>query len=229
MTFPSYPGRLLGTGTDSLPSIVFSLVLAPLLAFLYYFLCVLILPLEKALILGGLMILYYIPPSGKESLIPVGIALGIPWWLMATSLALLDVLTSLFMILNIRLALRIPVLGPWISGFLGKGDEFMKKRPWIARWSVLGVAFFVFLPFQGTGGVGATLVGMLIGLSPLQILLAVAIGASAECLLFAVGSDIIWRLILGNISVGIPVAGAVLAAVVVAYVLLRRWYGGEEE
>ena len=75
----------------------------------------------------------------------------------------------------------------------------------------------------------ATLVGMLVGLSPLQILLAVAIGASAECLLFAVGSDIIWRLILGNISVGIPVAGAVLAAVVVAYVLLRRWYGGEEE
>lgn len=229
MAFPAYQEPLRGTGEGTLPSIVFSLVLAPLLAFLYFFLCVLILPLDKALILGGLMILYYIPPSGKESLIPVGIALGIPWWLMATSLALLDVLTSLFMILNIRLALRIPVLGPWISGFLSAGDEFMGKRPWIARWSVLGVAFFVFLPFQGTGGVGATLVGMLVGLTPLQILLAVAIGASAECLLFAFGSDIIWRLILENISLGIPVAGATLAAVVVAYLLLRRWYVGKEE
>jgi len=81
---------------------------APLLAFLYYFFCVLLLPLEKALILGGLMILYYIPPSGKESLIPLGIALGIPWWLIATSLVVLDVLTSLFVILNIRLALASP-------------------------------------------------------------------------------------------------------------------------
>lgn len=229
MAFPVYQGSLWGTGKDTLPSLVFSLVLAPLLAFLYFFLCVLILPPEKALILGGLMILYYIPPSGKESLIPVGIALGIPWWLIATSFALLDVLTSLFMILNIRIALRIPVVGPWISGFLGRGDEFMEKRPWIARWSVLGVAFFVFLPFQGTGGVGATLVGMLVGLSPLQTLLAVALGASAECLLFAIGSDIIWRLILENISLGIPVAVATFAGVVVAYLLLRRWYEGKEE
>jgi uncharacterized membrane protein len=229
MAFPAHQPSPWGTGKDSTFSLVFSLALAPLLAFLYFFLCLFILPPEKALILGGLMILYYIPPSGKESLIPVGIALGIPWWLMGTSFALLDVLTSLFMILNIRLALRIPVLGPWISVFMSTGGEFMKKRPWISRWSVLGVAFFVFLPFQGTGGVGATLVGMLAGLSPVQILLAVAIGASAECLLFSLGSDIIWRLIHENLSLGIPVAVAVLAAGVVAYVLLRRWYRGEEE
>jgi len=175
------------------------------------------------------MILYYIPPSGKESIIPLGIALGIPWWLIATSLVLLDVLTSLFVILNIRLALRIPVLGPWISRFLGSGEEFMKKRPWVARWSVLGVAFFVFLPFQGTGGVGATLVGMLVGLSPSRILLAVALGASAESLLFALGSEIIWRLILENFALGILVAIAALAIAVIAYLLLRRWYEGERE
>ncbi len=229
MAFQAYEATLPATGKDSLLSSVLSLLLPPLLAFLYYFFCVLILPLEKALILGGLMIIYYIPPSGKESLIPLGIALGIPWWLIATSLALLDVLTSLFIILNIRLALRIPVLGPWISRFLGSGEEFMKKRPWIARWSVLGVAFFVFLPFQGTGGVGATLVGMLVGLSPSRILLAVALGASAECLLFALGSDIIWRLILENFAVGVQVAIAVFAIAVIAYLLLRRWYEGEGE
>ncbi|MDH7510642.1 MAG: small multi-drug export protein [Methanolinea sp.] len=220
--------RLLTSGESPL-SILFSLSVAPLLAFLYFSLCLFILPLPKALILGGLMILYYIPPSGKESLLPLGIALGIPWWLMATSLALLDVLTSLFMILNFRLALRIPVLGPWISTFLGNGEEFMKKRPWIARWSVLGVAFFVFLPFQGTGGVGATLVGMLVGLSPSSILLAVAIGGTAECLLFALGSEIIWRLILENLVLGAGVALAVLAMGAIIYLFLRRWYEGERE
>jgi len=229
MAFQEYEATLPATGKGSLLSSVLSLFLPPLLAFLYYFFCVLILPLEKALILGGFMILYYIPPSGKESIIPLGIALGIPWWLIATSLVLLDVLTSLFVILNIRLALRIPVLGPWISRFLGSGEEFMKKRPWVARWSVLGVAFFVFLPFQGTGGVGATLVGMLVGLSPSRILLAVALGASAESLLFALGSEIIWRLILENFALGILVAIAALAIAVIAYLLLRRWYEGERE
>jgi uncharacterized membrane protein len=229
MAFQEYEATLPATGKGSLLSSVLSLFLPPLLAFLYYFFCVLILPLEKALILGGFMILYYIPPSGKESIIPLGIALGIPWWLIATSLVLLDVLTSLFVILNIRLALRIPVLGPWISRFLGSGEEFMKKRPWVARWSVLGVAFFVFLPFQGTGGVGATLVGMLVGLSPSRILLAVALGASAESLLFALGSEIIWRLILENFALGILVAIAALAIAVIAYLLLRRWYEGKRE
>ncbi|MCQ8894666.1 MAG: small multi-drug export protein [Methanolinea sp.] len=216
-------------GRDSPLSLLFSLSIAPLLAFLYFSLCFFTLPPEKALVLGGLMILYYIPPSGKESLIPLGIALGIPWWLMATSLALLDVLTSLFMILNFRFALRIPVLGPWISTFLDSGEEFMKKRPWISRWSVLGVAFFVFLPFQGTGGVGATLVGVLVGLSPSRILLAVAIGASAECLLFALGSDIIWRLILENLAFGAGVALAVIACGALIYLFLQRWYDGGGE
>ncbi|HQA80753.1 MAG TPA: hypothetical protein PLV96_08175, partial [Methanoregulaceae archaeon] len=76
-------------------SAIMRLVIPVSLAFFYYSWCVLILPLNAALILGGLMITYYIPPAGKESIIPIGIALGIPWWLMATSLAVLDVLTAL--------------------------------------------------------------------------------------------------------------------------------------
>ncbi|MEM2124073.1 MAG: small multi-drug export protein [Methanolinea sp.] len=225
---PALPAALRPGGGGSPLSVAASLLLAPLLAFLYYGLCLLILPLDRALVLGGLMILYYVPPSGKESIIPAGIALGIPWWLMATSLAVLDVLTGLFVIQNIGIALEIPVLGPWIRGFLERGGEFMEKRPWISRWSVPGVAFFVFLPFQGTGGVGATLVGMMAGLSPAEILLAIGLGASAECFLFAAGSEVIWRLVLENAAVGIPVAVAAVAAFAAAYVLLRRWYGGGE-
>jgi len=42
----------------------------------------------------------FIPRPGKESIIPIGIGLGIPWWLMVLTLTLLDVVTSLFMIMN---------------------------------------------------------------------------------------------------------------------------------
>ncbi len=200
---------------------VFRLLLPGAIAFLFFMSVFLIVPAHFAWVLGGLMILYYVPPAGKESIIPLGIALGIPWWLMAAALALLDVLTSLFMLLNFSYALRIPYLGPWISHFLATGDEYMKKRPWIARWRIPGVAFFVFLPFQGTGGVGATIVGMIAGLTPVQILIAVAIGGTAECLLFAFGSEVIWRLILSNFLLGIGVAVAVIAGAVAIWFAFR--------
>jgi uncharacterized membrane protein len=198
------------------------LILPGAIAFAFFLLCFLIIPGESAMILGGLMILYFIPPAGKESIIPLGIALGIPWWLMAISLALLDVLTGLFMILNFGIALRIPYLGPWISRFIASGNDFILERPWLARWRTLGVAFFVFLPFQGTGGVGATIVGMMVGLSPAKILLAIAIGGSLECLMFALGSELIWNLILTNVYLGIGVAALVIIAAVVAFLVFRR-------
>jgi len=206
----------------SLISAFIRLILPVGLAFLYYSWCVHLLPLNSALILGGLMITYYIPPAGKESIIPIGIALGIPWWLMATSLAVLDVLTALFVILNFGIVLRTPMLGPWISRFMRSGEEFMAKRPWLSRWRVLGVAFFVWLPLQGTGGVGAVLVGKMVGLTSRQILLAIGIGATAECLMFAVGFELIWRLLLTNLYLGLAVALAVIAAAILLHVIYRN-------
>jgi uncharacterized membrane protein len=205
-----------------LASTIIRILLPVILVFLYYSWCILLLPLHSALILGGLMIAYYIPPAGKESIIPLGIALGIPWWLMAASLAVLDVLTAFFVILNFGIVLRIPMLGPWISRFMRSGEEFMAKRPWLSRWRVLGVAFFVWLPLQGTGGVGAVLVGKMVGLTSKQILLAVGIGATAECLMFAVGFELIWRLLLTNLYLGLAVALIVIAFVVLLHIVFRN-------
>jgi uncharacterized membrane protein len=201
-------------------------ILVPLLlALAWYMFTFLVLQPDQILILGGLIIAYFIPPSGKESVIPVGVALGIPWWLMAATLAILDVLTALFMILNFGLVLKLPKLGPWVARFLASGKEIMTRRPWIARWRVLGVAFFVFLPLQGTGGVGATLVGIMVGLTPAEILLAVGIGGSLEALTFALGSEIIWTLILTNLPLGLAVAAAVIVVAVVMFLVFRRRTG----
>jgi uncharacterized membrane protein len=198
-------------------------ILVPLLlALAWYMFTFLILQPEQILILGGLIIAYFIPPSGKESVIPVGVALGIPWWLMAATLAILDVLTALFMILNFGLVLKLPKLGPWVARFLASGKEFMARRPWIARWRVFGVAFFVFLPLQGTGGVGATLVGIMVGLTPAEILLAVGIGGALEALTFALGSEIIWTLILTNLPLGLAAVAVVIVFAVVMFLIFRR-------
>jgi len=213
---------LFGDGVVSPVSLAPRLLLPVVFAFAFFFSTFLLIPAEQAWILGGLLIFYFIPPSGKESIIPVGIALGIPWWLMVVALALLDVLTGLFMLLNFGIALRLPYLGPWISRFIASGDEFMQKRPWLARWRVIGVAFFVFLPFQGTGGVGATVVGMMMGLKPWEILLAIGIGGTLEALMFALGSELIYQLILSNLYLGIGAALVVVAIAVATLLLIRK-------
>ena len=50
--------------------------------------------------LSGLMFLYFVPPMGKESVIPIGIAQGIPWATLAFSIAFVDIVVCLFLIWN---------------------------------------------------------------------------------------------------------------------------------
>lgn len=214
---------LLFGGEETSPFSLAARLLLPFsIAFAFFLSSFLLVSAELSWILGGLMILYFVPPAGKESVIPIGIALGIPWWLMVMALSLLDILTGLFMLLNFGIALRIPKLGSWISRFLASGDEFMKKRPWLARWRMLGVAFFVFLPFQGTGGVGATIVGMMVGLSPGEILLAIAIGGTLECIIFALGFELIYQLLLTNLYLGLAVAAVIILIVIFGFLLFRK-------
>ncbi len=210
-------------------SMYLRLLIPPLIAVLFFLVCLLILPPERILILGGLMLAYYVPPAGKESIIPIGIGLGIPWWLMAITVILLDVITSLFMIMNFVLMLRVPRLGPWIEKTTLTGREFMEEHPWMARWRIPGVAFFVMLPLQGTGGVGATVVGLMAGLSPGEILLAVGIGAAIESLIFALGSELIWRLLMAHFIAGTVVAVGLILCVILIFVYFNRHMAGKEK
>jgi uncharacterized membrane protein len=204
-----------------LPNAGIRLLLPPVLLFLYFLISSLLLPVDKSLILGSLMIVYYIPPSGKESVIPAGIILGIPWWLMALTVVVQDVITGLFMILNLDLVFRIPRLGSWTYRFLSRGKEYLTRWPWLSRWGVWGLAFFVMLPFQGTGGTGAPLVGWMMGLSPKKILFAVGLGASLEALFFALGAEIVWSLVFSNLLLAMMVFAVFVLTVFLAYYLFR--------
>ena len=205
------------------------LLVPPLLAVIFFVMTFLVLSGKQIPILGGLMLAYFIPPSGKESIIPIGIGLGIPWWLMALTLTLLDVITALFMLLNFTLMLRVPRLGPWIEKTTASSKEFMAEHPWLNRWRIPGLAFFVMLPLQGTGGVGATVIGLMIGLSPMEILVAVAIGAAVESLAFAVGWGLVRELMLANLVLGIVVAVAVIMGTILLIILIQRRFTQDKE
>lgn len=97
-------------------------------------------------------------------MIPIGIAVGLPWWIMAFSIALMDILAGIFMALNFDIALKIPGVGGWIRKFIAGGEDFFAKRPWLERFYFTGVVLFVMFPLRGSGGIGATLVGRMMGL-----------------------------------------------------------------
>jgi uncharacterized membrane protein len=210
-----------------LPNAGIRLLLPFFLVFSYFLGSFFVLPTDKALILGSLMIAYYIPPSGKESIIPVGIILGIPWWLMAVTVVVQDVITCLFMILNLDLVFRIPRLGSWTYRFLARGKEFLARWPWLSRWGMWGLAFFVWLPFQGTGGTGAPLVGWMMGLSPQRILFAMGIGSTFEALFFAVGAELVWNLLFSNLILALVVLAFFVFTVFLAYFLFRDRSGAQ--
>lgn len=111
-------------------------------------------PAEQWLLLFGMMVAYIVPPLGRETIIPVCILWGIPWWLAAFTLAFLDFAGGLFMAWNFPLVLRIPpyVGPPWVSRFTAAGRTFLDRRPWLERLYFVGLIAFVALPLTGRGG-----------------------------------------------------------------------------
>ena len=78
------------------------------------------------------------------------------------------------------------------------------------------------LPLQGTGGIGATVVGVIAGLTPGEILLAVGIGAAMESLAFALGWGLVQEVFLANRILGYVAAFAVIVGTILLYILVRH-------
>jgi uncharacterized membrane protein len=213
--------ELMPTRKIGIPERMFRLALPFLLGIPYLVLLLFFLPYELWLAHGGLLIAYILPPAGKESVIPIGIAIGLPWWLIAFSIALMDILTAIFMALNFDIALKIPGVGRWIRKFITNGEEFFSRRPWLERFYFAGVVMFVMFPLQGSGGIGGTLVGRMMGLSPGKVIGAIAFGAFAGCIIIALGVEAIKELFLMNAVLGSAVAVSVVAILGLLYVLYR--------
>ncbi|OPX64224.1 MULTISPECIES: small multi-drug export protein [unclassified Methanoregula] len=146
----------------------------------------------------GLMVAYLLPPAGKETVIPLGIALGIPWWYMALSITLIDIETGLFMALNFDLAYRLPLLGPVLSDLTEKTRGFLASHRWLAGLWFFAVVLMVGVPFFGSGGVRGSIAGKLLGMSTVLTFLAIVAGALMGCFAIALGSDAILSFLCAN-------------------------------
>lgn len=130
----------------------------------------------------GLILVYFIPPAGKESIIPAAIAMGIPWLTICIAISFIDIISCLFMLWNFEVIGLIPFVGPYITHLMRKGSHTLEKHSWLERLYFFGLMFFVFLPLQGTGAISGTVLGKMAGMPPLEIFCAISIGATLHSL-----------------------------------------------
>jgi len=181
-----------------------------------------LLPVEQWLLLVGMMVAYIVPPLGRETIIPVCILCGIPWWLAAFALAFLDFVGGLFMAWNFPLVLRIPYIGPWVSRFVAAGRTFLDRRPWLERLYFVGLIAFVALPFDGSGSIVASIVGRMLGMAKTEVLSCITIGGIIGSFGIALGIDYIVNFIPAG--AGIWFSLAIFLLIVIALLVMYRNY-----
>jgi len=178
---------------------------------------------KEFLILSQLMLVYFVPPFGKGTVVPLGIAGGVDPWAIAICTAFVDIAVGVFLTWNFDLAKKIPFIGSGINRIQLKGKAMLKDLPWLERASFLGIVVFVMFPFQGSGAVGGTILGRAIGLSPNRNLSAVAIGAISGSLILS--ASVVYG--LGVLAILAPLQIAVtvmfLGLCLVIYYLYQHW------
>lgn len=188
----------------------------------YILILFLILTPQQFEIILGLMVLNLVPPAGKESVIPLGIAAGIPWYVIGTTTAMMDVASALFMVLNFDLALKIPFLGRWIHVFMDRGSSFFLKYKWLEGISILGLTVFVMIPFQGSGGIGGTILGRMLGLPKLHLFLGIAVGAFLGSYLIAIGFEFATSVLaVSPLYLALAIVAVVFIASAASYIYKR--------
>ena len=175
-------------------------------------------PYEQFLIISGLVAAYFVPPAGKETIIPLAVVLGYPWWLITLVIFLLDVAVSLFVVWNFDLALKIPLIGRLLESGMTIGRNYTESQPWLRRFSTIGLILFVFFPLQGTGAMNGAILGRLLGLEMGRVFACVCTGSLASCLIFALGSDMLLDVYRQNPALGIGILVGIVVAVVAAII-----------
>ncbi len=140
--------------------------------------------------LKGLIVLTFFY-AGKFVVLLPALEREVPFspYFLAGMVALMDVVTALVVGANLDLLYRTPWAGPRLADLEENGRRMLRARPWLGRLATAGVAVFVMFPLTGTGAIGGTLFGRLIGLRPAAILGGIAAGAIFGSYGMAAGAD----------------------------------------
>jgi len=132
--------------------------------------------------------LYFLPGAGKITAIPMMVEADLAPPLVACSTVFLDTVMAFFVAFNFGYIQRFPITDRFTRVFLTESENLLKKHKWICKCSFLALVLYVMLPFKGSGGIGGTMLGMVIGLGRLRTWLAILIGSIIASFSLAYGA-----------------------------------------
>ncbi len=202
-----------------------------MVAIIYILALYILLPPSLFYPIGGILLLYLIPPAGKESMVPAAVyvlrdAYGAGSIFIASALiSMIDILVAWWVSWNWELVKKIPLLGLYIEKLEKIGRKKWKEHRIMRKFVYAGLAGFVAIPFQGSGGLTATVIGRILGLGEYKVIASVAIGAIVGCLFIATGA---YFAIFTLGKSGFLVVGGIIIFLIVLWVIYK-WLKGEEE
>lgn len=147
---------------------------------------------------AALSLAYFIPPAGKETVIFIGLSQNLPMMYWCSTLWVFDILVCVAIITNwwfLELFIRHIPPFPFI-GIRRKKPHFYRTTVSLKLWYnklqrktreiemknygkllLIVLAFFMFIPFQGTGALSTTIIGTFLGLRRRTTFLTVAMGS----------------------------------------------------
>jgi hypothetical protein len=180
--------------------------------------------------LGALAILYLIPPLGKESIIPAGIIEGgFDKWQMMGLIIMVDVVCAMFISWNLPLAKKVPGLGRLLTWIEKKGTKILSDNPALKTVSWIGLVLWVMVPFQGSGGITASIIGRAIGMRASFVISAVAVGAFIASFLIGTVAEEGWEIIQENLAAGLAMIVAVVVVAIVLFLFYKRYTDKKNE
>jgi hypothetical protein len=223
-----YQGMKGGEEGDSRAMQWFKFLFPFLFCLAVVFVVYLVLPFDRWWKWSGLTFAYLVPPAGKESIIPLGVAAGYHPLAMAGTVLLMDFVCALFIAWNFPLAKRIPLLGYYIGLIEGKGAKLMEGNKALQAGAWIGMVLFVMVPFQGSGGITASIIGRAVGMRTPILVSAVAVGALSAGLLIAYAAEtgvnlLKYNLVVGVIAILLGLLGALLAFLAFRFYRMRKW------
>ncbi len=176
------------------------------------------LPTDQFILGVSLFALYMAPGAGKESIIPVMMGFGYPWWLVLAGIVTIDMTLAVLISFNFDLLLKIPILGQILLFFTGKTNNILQKRPWIKGLSVGGLLIFMYVPFMGSSAIDTSIIGRLLSIHPKIILPIVFVGSILATLTMAFGARAIIDLWFVQPIYAIGAVAAVIVGGILIYI-----------
>ena len=135
----------------------------------------------------------------------------------------MDLAVSFFFTFNLDYAYRFPYLGRRLEALQEHGREVLEERPWLRKITFLGIVLFVMFPLTGTGAIGGSLFGRLLGLGRGRTWMGIAIGSAVGCFGIAFLAEGIAKLVPEHLraSVWFEVAGLTVVVLLLLFLWLR--------